>query len=612
MLFRVSLLLCLLLALPATAAAIGAEVDLTWEAPARSEDGSAARDIAGYRIYFGIAKGDYSFSVDVGNRTFYRVNRLGFARTYFFNITAYDESGNESRFGSERSVFTRSRYSRAVDFNSDGVPDPDRDGDGLSDLAEDYYGTSKDRGDTDKDGVLDGAEIELGTNPLDPGSMVDEIPTGGCALWNSAFGGIWNVLEQSNLGSSELTVSSVMTDVNGAALRSSEVELPAASQLDHLVHEWNAPGTYGQGQVCSAHDGAPGTLAGRIIHYLPEINPLKPRLFQFAYASSMSSGRYGAQSVPYNTFNPSLLPWEAGNIAANWLHLSNAETRAQVGTLRFFDEHGGLLVEHPIELPAMGQLHLPLHGLGAGRLGTAQWIPANGLLRSSLHLSRYLHDNPTGFPSFDAATQFQGAHGSGEELYVPVDTIGRNAVIEVMNTGDRPINVSMQIVGGSEESRDVALNPHSVSHVLIDPVIGVNSAGFVVLRSDTPGSLAAYAVHYGRRPDGGMQYLYSIPAKETTGKTLRGSYNTFLGQSSWLVAMSPVRQQVLMHIRRPDGTILAKEHFDIDGLQLIDLGRYTGPDQNGIVELFPRDSNSVVAWINRVKPFEYVVPTEMR
>ncbi len=47
----------------------------------------------------------------------------------------------------------------------------DRDGDGLSDTSEVFYGTYPDIPDTDGDGVLDGDEVDQGTNPLGSGSL---------------------------------------------------------------------------------------------------------------------------------------------------------------------------------------------------------------------------------------------------------------------------------------------------------------------------------------------------------------------------------------------------------------------------------------------------------
>jgi len=51
----------------------------------------------------------------------------------------------------------------------------DRDGDGLSDRAEQKLGTDPDNPDTDGDGLSDGEEVALGTDPNDPDTDHDGI-----------------------------------------------------------------------------------------------------------------------------------------------------------------------------------------------------------------------------------------------------------------------------------------------------------------------------------------------------------------------------------------------------------------------------------------------------
>jgi len=53
-------------------------------------------DLAGYRIYHGTRSGVYGFSQTVGKTTTYQYTNLESDKTYFFTITAFDESGNES------------------------------------------------------------------------------------------------------------------------------------------------------------------------------------------------------------------------------------------------------------------------------------------------------------------------------------------------------------------------------------------------------------------------------------------------------------------------------------------------------------------------------------
>ncbi|MBT8363248.1 MAG: fibronectin type III domain-containing protein, partial [Deltaproteobacteria bacterium] len=53
-------------------------------------DPNTEAGIAGYRIYYGEASGDYWFQQDVGNKTGHAVNDLEEGKTYYFAVTAYN------------------------------------------------------------------------------------------------------------------------------------------------------------------------------------------------------------------------------------------------------------------------------------------------------------------------------------------------------------------------------------------------------------------------------------------------------------------------------------------------------------------------------------------
>ncbi len=57
---------------------------------------NADSDVAGYKVYQGITPGSYGLSIDVGNTTTYTARHLRAELRYYFSITAYDNSGNES------------------------------------------------------------------------------------------------------------------------------------------------------------------------------------------------------------------------------------------------------------------------------------------------------------------------------------------------------------------------------------------------------------------------------------------------------------------------------------------------------------------------------------
>ncbi len=89
------LLVCLAVVYPQPTSA--GEVTLTWGA-------NAGAGLAGYRVYVGTASGQYGPPIDVGNVTTYKVTNLSEGQTYFFAVTAYDTSGNESGFSGEVST----------------------------------------------------------------------------------------------------------------------------------------------------------------------------------------------------------------------------------------------------------------------------------------------------------------------------------------------------------------------------------------------------------------------------------------------------------------------------------------------------------------------------
>ena len=71
-----------------------ATVDLAWDA-------NTEPDLAGYKIYYGTASGNYTKSVDVGNTTQYTLAGLNEGVTYYLAATAYDVDDNESAYSVE-------------------------------------------------------------------------------------------------------------------------------------------------------------------------------------------------------------------------------------------------------------------------------------------------------------------------------------------------------------------------------------------------------------------------------------------------------------------------------------------------------------------------------
>jgi len=84
-------------------AAFSGTATLSWDAPTTNADGTLLTDLAGYKVYYGNFSGNYSQNMNVDNVTTYTVNNLTDGLTYYFAVTAYDTSGNESGYSNELS-----------------------------------------------------------------------------------------------------------------------------------------------------------------------------------------------------------------------------------------------------------------------------------------------------------------------------------------------------------------------------------------------------------------------------------------------------------------------------------------------------------------------------
>ena len=90
--YILSTLLLLLTLLPGRLGA--SALTLAWDP--NTED-----DLAGYNVYYGIQSGNYDSIIDVGNVPQYTVSNLEPETQYYFAVTAYDTSGNESDLSEE-------------------------------------------------------------------------------------------------------------------------------------------------------------------------------------------------------------------------------------------------------------------------------------------------------------------------------------------------------------------------------------------------------------------------------------------------------------------------------------------------------------------------------
>lgn len=114
----------------------GASVRVNWNA-------NSEPDLAGYRVYYGTLSRTYVEMRDVGRVTSADVEGLSQGRTYYFAVTAYDASGNESAFSNEASILIPAGDTGGTGGNGPAEPDPslpDTDMDGIPDEYEELWG----------------------------------------------------------------------------------------------------------------------------------------------------------------------------------------------------------------------------------------------------------------------------------------------------------------------------------------------------------------------------------------------------------------------------------------------------------------------------------------
>src|SRR5438309_32207 len=90
--FRRTALICILTVFAVASGTVAnatQSVSLAWEP-------SAGSDVIGYRLEVGTASGTYTESVDVQNVTAATVSSLADGTTYYFAVTAYNNTNSES------------------------------------------------------------------------------------------------------------------------------------------------------------------------------------------------------------------------------------------------------------------------------------------------------------------------------------------------------------------------------------------------------------------------------------------------------------------------------------------------------------------------------------
>jgi hypothetical protein len=88
-----------------------AEIRLAW-------DPNVEPDLGGYKVHYGPSHLDYTNHIDIGNVTEYAATNLTPGKRYYFALTAYDISGNESGYSAEVSGIAPKAPEAYVDITS--------------------------------------------------------------------------------------------------------------------------------------------------------------------------------------------------------------------------------------------------------------------------------------------------------------------------------------------------------------------------------------------------------------------------------------------------------------------------------------------------------------
>ncbi len=98
--------------------AFAGEAILSWDPPVTNEDGTPLTDLMGYKLYYGTSSGVYGTNPDIVDGITYKLSNLEDGIVYYFAVTAYDASGNESNFSNEVSKTMLGTPSGNIDLTS--------------------------------------------------------------------------------------------------------------------------------------------------------------------------------------------------------------------------------------------------------------------------------------------------------------------------------------------------------------------------------------------------------------------------------------------------------------------------------------------------------------
>ncbi len=469
-----------------------------------------------------------------------------------------------------------------------GIAATDTDGDGTPDASD---------ADDDNDGVNDAQEGSDGTNPLDRGSYLQLLPTTFCSEWNG-FLGLININEYYNATASIRNLNVTMYNSAGVALSSTGTSILPSSQFDVLVHDLPGFASDAYGRSCTDVTGSSGDVDGRTIFYHPRGSG-----YDFAIALPFTTGNNRSQFVQFNSYDPSIF---TSHPAGNWITVINEEATTQDGTLYYYAQDGSTLGSEAFSLAAGARRDFAAHQFGFNRIGLVEWRPSSSTAKFVLRNIRYYYDNSSGQNTFYSAIQLEGAPGNGEPMVLVLDKRNGTAVLELSNGTGSPITVDATFrsnTGALVGTQSYSLGAYSTTHAIADEFMPTD-VGSVTLDGSTATSVVATTIHYTRDPSLNLLSAYAMHPRESKGAALRGSYNSYLGQSCDLILANTTGADVAsaVTLTRNDGTVVANAvqvDTPANGVTVYNLCALDPVDSYGAVLVVPATPNSISGTVVR-------------
>ncbi len=577
-------------------------------------------EVSGYRVYLGTESGRYGAPVDVGDQSQYTVAELGESSAYFVAVTAYTPAGSESAFSTEvRADVPRS----PADTDGDGIlddDDNDDDNDTLADTDERLRGTDPQLADTDHDSVSDGAEVERGSDPLDPASGPLPFIQRVCSSWAGQLQTTWNIVEAVNNRQSVLHgAAALYPTVDGRSSKAPFTVLPSG-KFASLLNTYPEFRNDSAGLFCLSHDGTPSQLSGEVVQYHLALSTgqTNGKTYDYAYALGLTSANTGSKFILYDTSRRSTRKADMPNLVANWIEVSNPNDALLTGRIRFYGSDGSLRSEQTLDIPPNGQARVPAHRWAPGSAGLTEWVPDLGSTEVIVRSLRYYYDNVGTSESFSTASAETASQIPTERTAIPLTTeLAQSAVVVIANVLQSPATATLSIrhTDGKllHAFSPIGLAPKAVWQATLDPWVKKRPAVLVV-EGSPPQSLLSTVIQFAKNRDGSLAYLYHVPAASGATGTLRGVTSTAFEQSSEIVvvALSSSAQQVLLTFRDSAGNIIEPTTtltVPALGLQKVQISKQ---ELNGTVEIQPAADRSIAAWIARRRAADYAMTIPLR